>query len=576
MKKINILCLLSLLIFTGCDDILDKGPLDTFTNTNFWKNEGNISGYANAFYEDFTGYGNGTGFGDFYYKTLSDDQGASSFAQWTYLTAPATSGNWKDSYVDIRRANIMIEKVAETSMNEEAKNHWIGVGRMMRAWDYYHLVRMYGDVPYTDKALDITDEGVLYGPRNNRDEVMDKVLEDLNFACANIRDVSSKNTWSRNLAYAIKAEICLYEGTFRKYRKAEDYQTAPDIEGAKKYLKEAKSAAAYIMGKNYKLGDTYQGQYNSTNLFNNSEIIFFKQYKKDIFSHSLIDYTCSSTPLDGMSKNAFEAYLFTDGKPLALTSEDKSDLPKLIKKGSAGSVFSISHLLKVRDKRLEQTIDSAVFYVGRGFTRFDVGMAMSSSTGYGVSKYDNEEIPVNYRNQTGSNYTHGPLFWLAVIYLQYAEAAAELADAGGEAITQSDLDKTINLLRDRVGLPHLNQNVGFDDPANNHGVSSLIWEIRRERRCELMFDNWFRYWDLIRWHQLDKLDSSINPDILLGANLSADPEIASNKDVTLKGNYMDASRGQTRTFDKRHYWYPVPTGQITLNPQLTQNRGWGD
>lgn len=137
-----------------------------------------------------------------------------------------------------------------------------------------------------------------------------------------------------------------------------------------------------------------------------------------------------------MSKNAFEAYLFTDGKPLALTSEDKSDLPKLIKKGSAGSVFSISHLLKVRDKRLEQTIDSAVFYVGRGFTRFDVGMAMSSSTGYGVSKYDNEEIPVNYRNQTGSNYTHGPLFWLAVIYLQYAEAAAELADAGGEAITQ--------------------------------------------------------------------------------------------------------------------------------------------
>lgn len=93
------------------------------------------------------------------------------------------------------------------------------------------------------------------------------------------------------------------------------------------------------MGKNYKLGDTYQGQYNSTNLFNNSEIIFFKQYKKDIFSHSLIDYTCSSTQLNGMSKNAFEAYLFTDGKPLALTSEDKSDLPKLIKKGLQEAYF---------------------------------------------------------------------------------------------------------------------------------------------------------------------------------------------------------------------------------------------
>lgn len=572
MKKVNIICVLSLLAIISCDDILDKGPLDTFTNTNFWKNEGNISGYANAFYENFTGYGNGGGSGDFYYRTLSDDQGASGFADWTYSNPPASSSNWKDSYVDIRRANIMIEKVAGTGLTDEAKNHWIGVGRMMRAWDYYHLVRMYGDVPYTDKALDITDEGILYGVRNNRDEVMAKVLEDLNFACTNIKDEKTKTTWSRNLAYAMKAEICLFEGTFRKYRKAEDYQAAPDMAGAKQFLQEAKSAAAYLMNK-YSLNSSYQAQYNSVDLSGNPEIIFYKQYKKDVLSHSLIDYTCSSTQLSGMSKSAFEAYLFTDGKPLALTSMDKSDLPKMVKKPT-GTVFSINHLFKVRDKRLEQTIDSAVFYVGRGFTRFDAGMAMTSSTGYGVSKYDNQDIPTNYRNQTSSNYTHAPLFWLATVYLQYAEAAAELADAGGEAISQADLDQTVNLLRDRAGLPHLSLNVGFNDPANNHGVSSLIWEIRRERRCELMFDNWCRYWDLIRWHQLDKLDSTTYPDILLGANLSADPDIASNADIVLKGNYMDASRQKTRVFDKRHYWYPIPTGQITLNPQLTQNRGW--
>lgn len=575
MKKIIYnTVLLSLLTFTACDSMLDKDPLDTFTNTNFWKSEGNISGYANAFYEDFTGYGNGNGFGDFYFKTLSDDQASSSFTQWSYTNPPASDGNWKASYIDIRRANIMIEKIPGTALTDARKNHWLGVARMMRAWDYYHLVRMYGDVPYTDKSLDITDDAVLYGPRNDRDEVMDKVLEDINFACDNIEDNTSKTTWSRNLAYAIKAEICLNEGTFCKYRKADDYQKAPNVERAKSYLKEAKTASAYLIAKSsYKLNTSYQAQYNSISLSGNTEIIFFKAYKQTVLTHSLIDYTCSSTQLSGMSKNAFEAYLFTDGKPLALTSLSKSDLPKMIRK-STGNVLSITDLLNVRDKRLMQTIDTAVFYSGRVFTRFDVGMAMTSSTGYGVSKYDNSTIPVSFRNQSSSNYTCAPLFWLAVVYLQYAEASAELAATGGETITQSDLDKSINLLKDRAGLPHLIIDAVLSDPANNHSVSDLLWEIRRERRCELMFDNWTRYWDLIRWHQLDKLDTKTYPDIVMGANVSVDPAAATNSQITLKGNYLDVSRGMSRTFDKRYYSYPIPTGQRTLNPQLSQNKGW--
>lgn len=100
MKKIKyIACLLSLAVVSGCDSILDKGPLDSFTNDNFWTGEGNISGYANAFYEQFLGYGNGNGYGDFYFKTLSDDQAGMSFAKWTYPdNAPSTSAleKWLD------------------------------------------------------------------------------------------------------------------------------------------------------------------------------------------------------------------------------------------------------------------------------------------------------------------------------------------------------------------------------------------------------------------------------------------------------------------------------------------------
>lgn len=590
MKKINILLLTSLIAFSGCDSILDKAPLDSFTDDNFWTNESNVSGYANAFYEEFTGYGNGGGAGLFYYKTLSDDQAGNSFADWPNLNVPATDSNWKSCWEEIRRACIMMEKIpAITSMDEATQNHWIGVARMMRAWEYYHLVRMFGDVPWIDKSLNINDGDVLYSKRENRDIVMDKVLEDINFACTNmIAGKGSKITFSVDMANAIKAEICLYEGTFRKYRKVEDKQAAPDLEGAKRYLAEAKASCKVIMGKEYELNASYQGNYNSTDLSSNPEMILYKAYKQSLLTHSLVDYTCSSTQISGMTKDAFEAYLFReDGKPLSLTSANTSDLPtevmekKIIDKGKDTEKevtvyrYSIKDILKLRDARLEQTIDTCVFYNGRGFTRFNVGMEMTSSTGYGVSKYDNAAIPVNFRNQTSSNYTHCPLFWLSVIYLQYAEASAELSELGGEAITQADLDISINLLRDRAKLPKLNKDVDYKDPKNTIGVSNLIWEIRRERRCELMFDNWTRYWDLIRWHQLDKLDSTKNPDILLGANLSADKEIAKNEKVTLVGNYMDGSKDKTRTFDVKYYLYPIPSGQIDLNPNLAPNNpGW--
>ena len=162
MKKIKyIACLLSLAVVSGCDSILDKGPLDSFTNDNFWTGEGNISGYANAFYEQFLGYGNGNGYGDFYFKTLSDDQAGMSFAKWTYPdNAPSTSATWKNGWIEVRRANIMLENVPTVaSLDEATKNHWLGVARLMRAWQYYHLVRMYGNLPWIDKALNINDEG---------------------------------------------------------------------------------------------------------------------------------------------------------------------------------------------------------------------------------------------------------------------------------------------------------------------------------------------------------------------------------------------------------------------------------
>lgn len=574
MKKIALIYIaLMIFILSSCDDFLNKGPLDTFTDKNFWTSENNVTGYANTFYESFLGYGNSGGTGLFYFRTLSDDQAGQSFTDWTYQNIPASSTEWRDRWIEVRRANILLENVNKVNMSDDAKKHWTGVARLMRAWNYYQLVRAYGDVPWVDKSLDITDEGYLYGVRENRDAIMDKALEDLNFACQNMYDNNSKTTLNLNVAFAMKSEICLFEGTFRKYRKAEDGQSNPDETGANKFLNEAKSATSYLISKNYSLNSSYQGNYNSTNLATNPEMIFYKAYKQDLFHHSLIAYISSSTQISGMSKNAFESYLFTDGKPMSLTSLNKSDEAKMIVKTKTvggnivpDTVMSISKMLAVRDKRLGETIDTALCYVGRGFTRFGSGISMTSSTGYGVSKYDNKSLAEMYRNQTVKNFTHAPIFWLSTVYLQYAEACAELGN-----ITQADLDNSINKLRTRAGLPSLNVNVGYTDSANNMNVSDLIWEIRRERRAELMFDNWTRYWDLIRWHQLDKLDSTKHPDILLGANIINDPN---NKVVDRVNTYIDGTKKKTRIYDKKNYWYPIPSDQISLNDKLTQNPGW--
>lgn len=557
------------LILPGCTDMLDKEPLDKFAdNSTFWNNPGSVEGYAASFYNLFTGYGNGGGSGDFYFKTLTDDQVSKGFDNWKYINVPSDDSNWSATWDEIRRANAMIESLESKAdaMDQSTKNHWIGVARLMRGWQYWDLVRKFGNCTWLDHVPDI-DDPLLFAEREDRDGIMDKVLEDLNFACNNIEDVNSQTTWSRNMANAMKAHICLWEGTFRKYRTQEENGKPADLEGANRFLQACVDACQAVM-PDYTLGTditSYRATYNSETLAGNSEIIFYKEYKKDYFGHSTINYTCTSTQLDGISKDAFDSFLFLDGKIANNTSYDPTDAGVMKYSNSDGALhLNIQSLLEVRDQRLGQIIDSVLCYKDHAWQRIAGGVPMTSSTGYGICKFDNVAIDKNYRELGGDNYTSAPLYWLAVIYLNYAEAKAELG-----TITNEDLNNTINKLKARAGLPPITIDVA-DAGDNDMGVKPLIWEIRRERRCELMLDNDFRYWDLIRWHQLDKLDTNVNPDIRLGANFINDPECG----LTLEGNYVNGYGDQKRIFDKKHYLYPIPSGQITLNKNLGQNPGW--
>lgn len=554
----------------SCDHFLDEHrfPTDQQTdNPAFWENEINVQGEIDYFYEYFMGYGNGASWnGTFYYQSLNDDQigkiasGSVNFADWNYLQVPTSNSVWSASYTAIRRANIIIQNVSISNIAEAKKNNFLAQARLNRAYQYYDLVRNLGDVPLVTTVLDVNSPE-LYAGRTPRNEVMDFVLEDLDFAINNISEQSNKIKWSVDLANAIKTEICLYEASYARYHQKDEAR-------AKKFYEETVKAATPIIAS-YTYTDDYASIYNSTmdaadgmiGLLSNPEVILLKPYVKSINGHSLCKYTSTATNICGMTKDAFDAYLFLDGKPKASTTENATDMGVMDATG-----LSIQNLLDVRDKRLAAQIDPYVYYNNFTWSRNNSD-PMQSLSGYGVRKFINPLMEYYYCVTDYQSYVNAPLFWLSKVALDYAEARAELGK-----LDDTDMNKTLNKLYVRAGLP--TQTVAslsaMNDPANNMGVSSLLWEIRRCRRCELMFDG-FRYWDLVRWHNLDLLDTTQHPNINLGAN--ATPALADHPISNVDG-YICSFPDYSRKFSEREYLAPLGSGQIALNPNLKQNPGW--
>ena len=553
-----------MVLFTSCD-LLNNDPDDSFTKGNFFTSETNVEMYTNYFYSEWSGYGNNGSYGTFYFPTLNDNQAVTGITTWDFTTVSATDGTWDASYAEIRRANILLENIDGVDMDNATKEYYKSLGRLYRAWQHFCVVRKFGDCYWVDHSLTTEDTDILYGPRQNRNTVMDNILADLNYA---VENMGTKNTGSRTaynvyVAQAIKAQICLFEGTYAKYHKA-------DTERSNKYLAEAKAAAeAIINSGEFELtpgAEGYRANYNSLELAGNKEMIMYKNYVQNVLRHATQDYCCGSTPTNGMSKSAFNAYLKKDG-----TLADKNDDHGVLgTEGFDKGKPVIYHLLEARDPRLAQQIDGYLCYVGNNRARYEgvpeqEGAAENTvTTGYGILKFDEPVTPSSLRQSTTGNVTDCPLFWLAEILLTHAEACAEL---GEDAAAKTSLNK----LRERAGMAAYTAAV--NDPANTIGVSDLIWEIRRERRVELMFDNNDRYWSLIRWHQLDLLDTEKYPDQTKGAWIDASWPGADQVKRDANG-YIDLNDTYVRKFEEKHYLAPIPSGQIVLNPQIGQNPGW--
>ena len=551
----------------SCSDFLDKEPLDRFTDDNYWTSESNVRTYAWMFYDEFLGYGNGTGTtSEFYFQNggatmnISDDLCNNSFLQ--YDATPASSNsNWKSYYKCIRRANIMLERVNTVpGISESQLNHWNGVAKFFRAFSYFRLVQRFGDVPYFDKPLVESDRPSVFQPRMNRNDVMDRVMADLDEAYASVLVADQTNTINRYVVAALASRVALYEGTYRKYHSLGN--STNFLESAKRY------SDAIISSNQYSLNSDYKSVYNSVELKASSEMILYKDYQPSIWMHSIQSYTNTSTVINGMTKAAVESYPCVDGLPISQSELYQGDA-------------SMESVLANRDTRMSATLSPKWAYAGKE----DGGL--SSNTGYRIILFNNPGLSGSQVTTNGQNHIDAPIFGYAEVLLNYAEALAEL-----NQMTQADMDKSINLLRARAGVAPLSyadestiqaNGITINDPARTTSlesktgiVSPLIWEIRRERRAELMSWTHIRYFDLMRWKKGLYLDMNENPNVARGALVTE--ENRGNGTVDQNG-YLLPYGSNVRVFDEsKHYLNSIPMNEILLYEaeglSLPNNPGW--
>ncbi|RYY48501.1 MAG: RagB/SusD family nutrient uptake outer membrane protein [Chitinophagaceae bacterium] len=558
--KIFMFLLTGLVVTSGCKkEFLDRYPLDTLVDETYWSNETNVRTFAWGFYPAyFSGYGSGFTWGKFFSgQSLNDDFAPTTPPQFTNVV-PASGGGWTFSWV--RKANIMINRVERATLTDEAKKHWIGIGRFFRALEYHDLVKSFGDVPWFDKELDEQSPD-LYKPRDSRITVMDNVLADFQYAAANVRtsDGNDGLTVNKYVVLAMMSRVFLWEGTFLKYHNINQAK-------ATEYLQAAQWAANEVIKSNkYSITDNYRSLFNSLDLNGKKGIILYRQYESGLLTHSLHSYV-NGEPQTGPSKDAIESYLASDGLPISISPLYQGDK-------------TIGQVLTNRDPRLTETIAPDLRLKG---------IAPNYSTsGYAVHKFFNPALKDLPEGSSNLNRTDAPVIRYGEVLLNYAEATAELG-----MLTQADLDKSINKLRSRPGInmpalqvlgnqPAVNGTV-YDDPSRDPDVPSIIWEIRRERRTELMMEG-FRLDDLKRWKKLEYTDTQANPDINRGAwivkanypGLHADVKIENNAPA---GYIVPAPTAQRLFTNPRVYLDPIPLDQIQLykanGAELSQNPGW--
>ena len=566
---------ISLSFLNSCK--IDTYPETSLSDKNFWNTTADLRMAANYFYSTLPGLTSSDVSQDVWSGYAFSNSGSDRTISDGSRVAPASSSDY--NYYSIFQANNLIEKSADVLSkggNATEVNWYVGEARFFRAFYYFEMLKKFGGVPIITKTLNINSPE-LNSPRATREEVLALIFEDLDFAIANLRTPDALNTAkeygriSNTAAQSFKARVALFEGTREKFHSYGD---------ATKHLKMAKEAAEAVMNSNdyalYSKPVTVGAQVTNEAYYNlfqeagegraNKENIIVKAYGINQ-ANSIV-----STPVQRYyeganvcpTQNFVSKYLMTDGLPI-----DKSPIYT-----APNSSTTHAEYFQKKDPRMTFTL----FKRGDEFiqsSNYTLPNPSQHISGYGIRKYANKLF---WNIQ--ANYIDKPVLRYAEVLLIYAEAVFEL----NGAISDADLDKTINVIRGR--LPQVNIGTSTapnyqylakltNSFVNTHGLS-MQEEIRRERLVELAFEGQ-AYWDLIRWKTAEKeLPKTILGSYFFTEYTTTDGvKWAANTSRDADG-FVILQDATLRKFDpNKDYLWPIPQDEIAKNPDnIKQNPGW--
>jgi hypothetical protein len=577
MQKKFLYTIILFIFFSSCrKDFLDRYPLDQITEQSYWKTPGDLELFVNQYYTAFPGYSVGQqNAGIYTIDNNSDDMIPVSFdvnlAGKSFI--PASGGGW--SWNNIRSVNVFLANYHKVEAAQADYNTYVGEALFFKAWFYYELLKRFGDVPWYSKPLETNSEE-LYSKRTPRNIVADSIIALLDNAIGRLKPKATATAFrvNKEAALVFKSRVALFEGTWEKYHNGTPYGVSNANPG--KYFDQSANAVQTLMSMAgapviYTSGNPtkdYISLFNRNDYSGVSEIILWKKFDRSLgMGHSAFLVT-SNAHGTGLSKALIESYLSKDGLPISMSP---------LYNGDANYIKATEN----RDPRMAQTLfmpgDAVTIRDGNVLSVFsrpslDGSNASVNSTGYQIEKghRPNKNSDADFNDSDNASI----IFRYAEALLNYAEAKAESG-----TITQADLDKSVNLLRSRAGMPPMLlsdinswSNAKWDFP----GLSPVINEIRRERRVELAVEG-YRNDDLRRW-RAHHLISGVNP---LGAKFvqSDYPHLVIGRDIYVNNQgYIDPYQKSLPTgwqFNpNRDYLFPIPTNEYTLNTNLDQNPGW--
>ena len=622
-KYSGILLLILVFSLSSCQkDFLERYPLDNMSDATFFSSPNDLKVYVNGFYPIFPRYHFQSQFDGPTNITLDANSdiliatGTSGalMQKGSNGQAPLTNGTWTSNYTWIRKANYFMKNYQRVTPRGTDAKQFIGEGYFFRAWVYYNMLVQFGDVPIITDVLN-TDSPDLYKTRDSRYDLAKFIIQDLDSAITNLGWKNSQfagvGRVNKEAAIVMKARVALFEGTWERYHGIKNTPFKATGKNGDDFLKLVEPTILEVIARQgttlFTSGGSYKEPYNQ--LFSQQDasktagVFLYRVYDAtQIVGHNFFDNVVDANYT--ASRRMLEAYLDKQGNPQSISS-----LPLDQK--------SLTNLANNLDPRFRQTI----WTPDRGPENKIIGL-------------DKQALPSRYpmiNNAFSSNYAAGGLrLWKGAILdanewrngstddvlIRYEEGLLALAEAKAilGTLSQADLDKTVNLIRSRVGMASMQlsavnswsvtyaRNRSFD-PAE----SKIVNEIRRERLVELAYEG-HRVNDLKRWAVYDDVVNGWKPQ---GAHyqefidyfnnvslLQADGFTASDAakcKLTQGGNFDIDAQGYINPYFKtpefksggegyfvepgRAYLSPVPKAEIDLYQEkagvtLTQNPGW--